>query len=233
MDPPSPRLRRASPASPRLPPSPDGLRRTSRRASDAQTSAGEDACAEGVGVTPRQKGEGGTAGDGARAARAKAASERGQRHAGVDWDEVRRAYELTNETVPAIRKRFGLSVHDLRARRIAEAWTARPPIAQPGKLPRRVPAGADALQLKLNKLLVVGVAMLEKRLADEGMTEGNARTLTELCRAEEIRMRSKRNEKAAKARETKKHDAGYDFRDDPAWLDAEIDRRHRATWRRS
>ena len=38
-------------------------------------------------------------------------------------------------------------------------------------------------------------------------------------------MRSKRNEKAAKARETKKHDAGYDFRDDPAWLDAEINRR--------
>ena len=38
-------------------------------------------------------------------------------------------------------------------------------------------------------------------------------------------MRSKRTEKAAKAREKKNNDAGYDFRDDPAWLDAEFERR--------
>jgi hypothetical protein len=38
-------------------------------------------------------------------------------------------------------------------------------------------------------------------------------------------MRSRRNEKAAKAGEKKSKDAGYDFRDDPEWLDAELDRR--------
>jgi hypothetical protein len=155
---------------------------------------------------------------------AKAARERARRLAAVDWDEVRRAYELSNETVPSIRKRFGLSVHDLSSRRIAEGWATRPPIAEPGRLPRRKAVGVDVLELKLNKLLVVGIAMLEKRLADEGMTDQNARTLTELCRAEEIRMRSTRT-RTAKARETKKHDAATDFRDDPAWLDAEIDRR--------
>jgi hypothetical protein len=69
--------------------------------------------------------------------------------------------------------------------------------------------------------------MLEKRLAEEGLTEGNARTLTELCRAQEIRMRSTRNEKAAKAREKKNNDAGQDYRDDPAWARAELKRRIR------
>ena len=32
-------------------------------------------------------------------------------------------------------------------------------------------------------------------------------------------------QKTGKTRETKNHDADYDFRDDPAWLDAEIARR--------
>jgi hypothetical protein len=38
-------------------------------------------------------------------------------------------------------------------------------------------------------------------------------------------MRSIRNEKAVKAREKKNHDAGRDFRDEPAWLIAELNRR--------
>jgi transposase-like protein len=143
----------------------------------------------------------------------------------VDWNEVRRAYELSGESVASIRRRFGLTPHALRVVRVAEGWTPRPPIAKPGPLQGKKPVGSEALELRLSRLLAVGVAMLEKRLAEEGMTETNARTLTELVRAQEITMRSKRNEKAAKARETKKHDAGYDFRDDPAWLDAEIDRR--------
>ncbi len=143
----------------------------------------------------------------------------------VDWEEVRRAYELSGEAVSAIRARFGLTASELRRVRVGEGWTTRPPVAKPGPLQGTKPVGSEALALRLSRLLAVGIAMLERRLADEGMTEGNARTLTELCRAEEIRMRSKRNEKAAKARETKKHDAGYDFRDDPAWLEAELNRR--------
>jgi len=128
---------------------------------------------------------------------------------------VRRAYELSGESVAAIRERFGLTVSELRSRRIAEGWTARPAVAEKSRLPYRKALGPELLELRLNKLMTTGVAMLEKRLAEEGLTEANARTLTELVRAQEMRMRSKRNEKAAKARETKKHDAGYDFRDDP------------------
>ena len=83
----------------------------------------------------------------------------------------------------------------------------------------------EALEYRLNRMVTHGTAMLERKIADEGMTEANARTLKELCRAQETRMRSKRTEKVAKAREKKNNDAGYDFRDDPAWLDAEINRR--------
>ena len=137
---------------------------------------------------------------------------------------MRRAYELSGESVASIQQRFGLTKHRLTKRRIAEAWTTRQPIAVPTSLPPRRQVGAEALELKLNKLLVTGIAMLAKRLAEEGLTDQNARTLTELCRAEEIRMRSTRT-RTGKARETKKHDAGYDFRDDPAWLDAELRRR--------
>ncbi len=159
-------------------------------------------------------------GEGARSARESAAQER----AAVDWEEVRRAYELSGESVAAIQERFRLTKHQLTKRRIAEAWTTRPPIAKRSALPPRRQVGAEALELKLNKLLVTGIAMLAKRLAEEGLTDQNARALTELCRAEEIRMRSTRT-RTAKAREMKKHDAGYDFRDDPACLDAEINRR--------
>jgi hypothetical protein len=142
----------------------------------------------------------------------------------VDWAEVRLAYELSADTVASIEKRFGLTRYQLSRRRRAEGWTTRPPVARPLVLPRRKPIGSEVLALRLNRLLVTGIAMLDKRVSEEGMTEGNARTLTELCRAEEIRMRSTRT-KTGKPREKKNHDAGYDFRDDPVWLDAEINRR--------
>jgi hypothetical protein len=142
----------------------------------------------------------------------------------VDWEEMRRAYELSGETVSAIRARFGLTESQLRRRREAEGWTARPPIAKRGPLPRRKAVGTDVIELRLNKLLTIGIAMLEKSLAEEGLTEANARALKELCRAEESRMRTSR-QKTGKTRETKKDDAGTDFRDDPIWLDAEIRRR--------
>lgn len=142
----------------------------------------------------------------------------------VDWADVRQAYELGSEPVIAIRKRYGLTRYALTSRRLAEGWTARPAVAKPLGLPRVAPAGVDELALRLNKMLAVSLAMLEKRLSDEGVTDANARTLTELCRAEEIMMRSARR-KTGKTRETKNQDADYDFRDDPDWLNAELDRR--------
>jgi hypothetical protein len=138
---------------------------------------------------------------------------------------VRRAYELGADSVAAIRKRFGLTPWQLRCARERGDWTTRPAAAKPGPLQGYKPVGAEALELKLNRLVAIGAAMLERKIADEGMTETNARTLKELCRAQETSMRSKRTEKAAKAREKKNNDAGYDFRDDPAWLDAEFERR--------
>jgi len=143
----------------------------------------------------------------------------------VDWGEVRRLYELGSESVASIQRRFGLTAYQLRRVREGEDWTKREPVIKPGPLQGHKAVGVDSLELKLNKLVAIGIAMLEQKVADEGMTETNARTLKELARAQETRMRSTRNEKAAKAREKKNNDAGYDFRDDPAWLDAEIDRR--------
>ncbi|MGH6925266.1 MAG: hypothetical protein ACRED5_16155 [Propylenella sp.] len=143
----------------------------------------------------------------------------------VDWEEVRRVYELTGESVASIQRRFVLTPSQLRKRREDEEWMTRPAVAQPGPLQGHRAVGEEALDLKLNRIVAIGAAMLELRLAKEGMTEANARTLRELCRAQEIRMRSTRNEKAAKAREKKNNDAGYDFRDDPEWLLAELTRR--------
>ena len=143
----------------------------------------------------------------------------------VDWEEVRRVYELSGERVGAIRERFGLTEYQFRRRRTLGGWTARPQVAEPGALQGCKPVGAEALDFRLNRLVAIGTSMLERKVADEGMTEANARTLKELCRAQETRMRSTRNEKAAKAREKKSTDDGHDFRDDPAWLRAEINRR--------
>ena len=143
----------------------------------------------------------------------------------VDWAEVRRAYELGAESVASVQRRFGLTPYQLRRVREDEDWTKREPVIKPGPLQGHKAVGVDSLELKLNKLVAIGIAMLEQKVADEGMTETNARTLNELCRAQETRMRSTRNEKAAKAREKKNTDDGQDFRDDPAWLDAEFKRR--------
>ncbi len=152
--------------------------------------------------------------------------------ADVDWAEVRRAYELSGETVVSIQNRFGLTQYKLTKQRVAEGWTTRLPVAKPGPRPRRKSVGSEVLGFRLNRLLIIGVAMLDKRLIEEGMTEANARMATELCRAEELRMRSTRT-KTGKTRETKNHDAGYDFRDDPAWLRAELNRRLDRLSRRS
>jgi hypothetical protein len=142
----------------------------------------------------------------------------------IDWVEVRRAYELSSETVASIRKRFGIGRSTLARRRVREGWATRPPVAVAPPFSGRKPVEIEAIELRLNKLVVVGMELLERRITEEGLTEVNARTLTELCRAEELRMRTTR-QKTGKTRETKNHDAAHDFRDDPAWLDAELNRR--------
>ena len=153
-----------------------------------------------------------------------AAGDAGPNGDGVDWPEVRHAYETTSETVTSIQTRFGLTRHGLAKVRIAEGWTTRAPIATPSGLPRMKAVGSEALELRLNRLVTIGAAMLERRLAGEGLTEPVARTLTELCRAQEIRMRATKARGGAPHKK-KKTDDGYDFRDDPAWLRAELARR--------
>ncbi len=126
----------------------------------------------------------------------------------------------------SIRERFKLSKHRLRTRQRHEGWTVRRQVATPYRLPHRKPVGADEIGFRLNRLLVNELAMLERRLAEEGMSEANARTLVELCRAEEIRMRSIANKaKTAKTRETKDHDDGADASADEGWLRTELKKR--------
>jgi hypothetical protein len=186
-----------------------GNAETTSSAAPSSHFAPSGGSAKPAGFTIPQRGEGGTSKD------SKA----------LDLDALRRAYELTGEAVASIRRRFGLSAWQFRKLRERGQWTPRDPIAKPGPLQGYKPIGEEALELRLNRLLAIGSAMLACKVAEEGMTETNARTLRELCRAQETMMRSKRTEKAAKAREKKNNDAGYDFRDDPAWLDAEINRR--------
>ncbi len=142
----------------------------------------------------------------------------------VDLDALRRAYELSGETVASIQERFGLTAWQLRKHRERGGWTTRQPAAAPGLLRGHKPIGEEALELRLNRLVAIGAAMLERRLAKEGMTEANARMLTELCRAQESRMRTIKN-KNGRIREKKNNDAGRDLRDDPDWLIAELSRR--------
>jgi hypothetical protein len=136
---------------------------------------------------------------------------------------IRRAYEFTAEPVRSIERRWGLTQYQLAKLRISEGWTARPQAAKPGPLSGRKPLGSEALEFRLNRLVALGLTMLERRVSTKGFSEEDARTLRELCRAAEITKRAARTEKAGKARE-KKNDA-HDFRNDPAWLRAEIDRR--------
>jgi hypothetical protein len=140
---------------------------------------------------------------------------------------VRRAYELSGETVDSIARRCGMSRATLWRRHVAQGWTTRSPVAvYRGGSGAKI-AGAEGSEFRLNRLILVGAAMLAKRLkaerlTEEGLTQASARMLTELCRAEELRMRAMR-QKTGKTRETKK-DAATDFRDDPVWLDAELRR---------
>jgi hypothetical protein len=96
-----------------------------------------------------------------------------QAAADVDWEAVREAYELSDESVSAIEKRFGLTKHQLTRARLTGRWTTRPPVAKRKPiLPRRRAVGTDIIAYRLNKLLVVGMALLETRLAEDGIVLG-------------------------------------------------------------
>jgi len=85
--------------------------------------------------------------------------------------------------------------------------------------------GDESVGDRLGRVIAVGLAVLEQRFEEGDVTLAHTRTLTELCRAEEIRMRSMRSEKAGKAREKKNKNGGPDYRNDPDWLLSEINRR--------
>jgi hypothetical protein len=137
---------------------------------------------------------------------------------GVDTAAIRRDYELGIERIDVICARHGITEYRLRRLREQGGWTART-----GAVPQRgLPSTADR---RLNALVSTGIGLLERRMADEGLTKGTAELLGVLCRAREARMRAKRNEKAAKARETKTKDEPRDHTDDPAWIRAELERR--------
>jgi hypothetical protein len=156
------------------------------------------------------------------------------RPSGVDPEEVRRAYELTAETTASIRQRYRLTKRQFEVMRIRGGWTARPPAAPrgPGPLAGCRSIGLDALEYRLNRLLTVGMEMLEAKVAEAGFDEVRARTLTELCRAQEVMMRETRKQKATKAHETKNNDLGRDPAADIAFIRAELERRIEALGRR-
>jgi hypothetical protein len=83
--------------------------------------------------------------------------------------------------------------------------------------------GVDNIELRLNRLITFGVALLERQTAEHGIDEPKARALAALCRAQEIMMRSVRQKNML--REKKNKNDGTDFRDDPVWLAAEFARR--------
>ncbi len=143
---------------------------------------------------------------------------------GVDWADVRQAYERNEESVAAIQRRFGLTARELRQRRESEGWTPRAPVAKRAISPATSNKTVD-LEQRLTSLVAAGVDSLTKQFAKEELNIGTARVLTELCRAADIMKRSQRMQKSGRAREKKNNDAGHDFRDDPEWLLAEINRR--------
>ena len=141
----------------------------------------------------------------------------------ADVAEARRLYELTGTPVSAIRSKFAWSENEFRKLRLVEEWTPRPSAVTPGPLRGRRPVGADAVEFRLNRLIVFGIGTLEQRAAKDGVDEQTARTLAALCRAQEIMMRSVRQKNML--REKKNKNDGTDFRDDPLWLAAEFARR--------
>src|SRR5687767_15949230 len=97
----------------------------------------------GQGPPSPARGEGGvpepTKGGGAL----RRGSRRPAKGADVDWVEVRRAYELTDEPVPSIQQRFGVTAYQMRRHREAEQWTLRDSPVVPGPMSGYKPIGVE------------------------------------------------------------------------------------------
>ena len=141
-----------------------------------------------------------------------------------DVAEARRLYEMTATPVPEIWGKFGWTEYRLRKLQRAEGWTMRAAVAMPGPLRGRKPIGADRIEFRLHRLIVFGIGILERRAADAGLDAANAQVLVSLARAQEVMMRSARQNNQAVTEKKNKND-GTDFRDDPVWLAAEFARR--------
>ena len=157
----------------------------------------------------------------------------------IDWSAVKRAYEMPGESVASIRRRFGLTVWQLRWRREKEGWATRPPVVTMAPSPDTGPGGARGAGAEIERIVSLGAAMIGRRVAAEGMTEANARTLGELCRARESLMRSRKREEGGKPRGKHARDdraersepgglAGAEREADLAWKRAELTRRFNA-----
>lgn len=161
------------------------------------------------------------------------ASQGGREHA-IPWGEIRRVYELTETPTIEILRRYGLTKSQLRWRRQSETWETRPSAA----MQKRKASEPERLRARMLSLHAVMLARLEEWVAGvEDFETSQARAfavlaagLDHITRSDErevfeMAKRAAKPTTATAAREKKNSDAGYDFRNDPAWLDAEINRR--------
>lgn len=152
----------------------------------------------------------------------------------IAWGEIRRVYELTNTPTIEILRRYGLTESQLRWRRTSEKWEPRPPAA----VQRAKADSPERLKARMLSLYAVLVSRFENWIAKaEEFEAAQASALAvlaagfgHLTRSDEredfwMARHTGKSRTATAPREKKNNDAGYDFRDDPAWLDAEINRR--------
>ncbi len=149
---------------------------------------------------------------------------------GVDWEEVRHLYELTDVPTVDILRNFGLTPSQLRWRREREEWAARDPAAekrQPGHAPARLRARLLLLHSTLLK-------RLERQAArHDAFDENEARALALMCGAlsdlsevtmkKEIERETTANVKPG--REKNKNGGSDPDKEDTAWLRAELKKR--------
>ena len=105
----------------------------------------------------------------------------------VDVEAVRALYEDSDVPKAEIRRRFGLSEHELKTMRVGEGWTPRPQIANPGnKRGARKPLAVN-LAARLMRALSRQIAMLEDRVMsdDYEQTDADIRLMNGLAQSVE------------------------------------------------
>ena len=150
-----------------------------------------------------------------------------------DWREIRRLYEETAMSVAAIRERFGLSIHELRRRRVAEGWEKRPAAVERLPLAQCSPVRPPQVRERLLRLVHDGLKAFGE---GEAYDPDHARALLTLARTWTVmhraQTRSRRTRTAAPAHkpagevtENKNNNGGPDPDNDIDLLRAEIARR--------